>query len=75
MDKKLSKDIPYWVNPMSTIYINRDSQSTIGRVQNVMYNDKSRHIHRRHNIFRQLLSTNVIFVDYMKLKEYCGSAN
>ena len=31
-----------------------------------MYNGKSRHIRHRHNTIRQLFSTGVIFVDYVK---------
>ena len=34
-----------------------------------MYNGKSRHICRRHNTIRQLLSTRVISVDYVKYKD------
>ena len=34
-----------------------------------MYNDKSRHIRRRHNTIRQLLSTVIIFIDYVKSKD------
>ena len=34
-----------------------------------MYNGKSRHIRRRHNTIRQLLSTGVISVDYVKSKD------
>ena len=34
-----------------------------------MYNGKSRHIRRRHNIIRQLLSTGVISIDYVKSKD------
>ncbi len=34
-----------------------------------MYNDKSRHIRRRHNTIRQLISNGVISVDYVKSKE------
>ena len=34
-----------------------------------MYNGKSRHIRRRHNTIRQLLSTRVISVDYVKCKD------
>ena len=33
-----------------------------------MYNDKSRHIRRRHNTIGQLLSTEVISLDYVKSK-------
>ena len=34
-----------------------------------MYNDKSRHIFRRHNTIRQLLSTGVISMDYVKSRD------
>ena len=43
-----------------------DNQSAIGRAQSNMYNGKSRHIRRRHDTIRQLLSTGVIYVDYVK---------
>ena len=31
-----------------------------------MYNGKSRHIRRRHNTIRQLLSSGIITIDYVK---------
>ena len=34
-----------------------------------MYNGKSRHIRRRHDIVRQLLSSGIITIDYVKLKD------
>ena len=34
-----------------------------------MYNSKSRYIHCKHNIIRQLLSTEVISLDYVKSKD------
>ena len=54
---------------MPPICIHYDSQSVIGRAQSNMYNDKSRHIRHRHNTIRQLLSTGIISIDYMKLKD------
>ena len=62
------EDIPRWPKPVTAISIHCDSQSAIGRAQNVMYNGKSRHIRRRHNTIRQLISTGVISVDYVKSK-------
>ncbi|PHT99761.1 hypothetical protein BC332_29549 [Capsicum chinense] len=35
----------------------------------MMYNGKSRHIRRRHNTVRELLSSGIITVDYVKLKD------
>ena len=63
------EDIPRWPKPVPAISIHCDSQSAIGRAQNNMYNGKSRHIHRRHNTIRQLLSTGVISIDYVKSKD------
>ncbi|WJZ95257.1 hypothetical protein VitviT2T_014041 [Vitis vinifera] len=63
------EDIPRWSKPVPPICIHCDSQSAIGRAQSNMYNGKSRHIRRRHNTIRQLLSTGVIFVDYVKSKD------
>ena len=62
-------DITWWSKPMPPIRIHYDSQSVIGRAQNSMYNGMSRPIRRRHNIIRQLLSTGVIFVDFVKSKD------
>ena len=63
------KDISKWQKPMPPISIHCDGQSAIGRVQSNMYNDKSRHIRRRHNTIRQLLSTGIISIDYVKSRD------
>lgn len=60
------EDIPRWSKLVPTIYIYCDSQSVIGRAQSNLYNGKSRHIHRRHNTIRLLLSTGVITFDYVR---------
>ena len=62
-------DIPRWRRPVPPICIHCDSQFAIGRAQSSMYNGKSRHISRRHNTIRKLLSIGVIFVDYVKSKD------
>ncbi|CAM8908096.1 unnamed protein product [Rhodiola kirilowii] len=63
------EDIPEWKTLVPAICVYCDNQSTIGRAQNVMYNGKSRHIRRRHNTIRQLLSSGVISIDYVRSKE------
>ncbi|CAM8904971.1 unnamed protein product [Rhodiola kirilowii] len=63
------EDIPEWKIPVPPICVYCDNQSTIGRAQNVMYNGKSRHIRRRHNTIRQLLSSIVISIDYVRSKD------
>ena len=63
------EDIPRWPKPVPPICIHCDSQLSIGRAQNSMYNGKSRHILHRHNTIRQLLSTGIIYVNYVKSKD------
>ena len=63
------EDIPRWPKSVPSICIHCDSQSAIDRVQNSMYNGKSRHIRRRHNTIKQQLSTGVISIDYVKSKD------
>jgi hypothetical protein len=64
--RQFVEDIPRWSKPLPAICIHCDSRSAIGRAQSSMYNGKSRHIRRRHNTIRQLLSTGVITIDYVK---------
>ena len=67
--RQFLEDIPRWPKPVPAICIHCDSQSAIGRAQSKLYNGKSRHIRRRHNTIRQLLSTGVISIDYVKSKD------
>ena len=67
--RQFLEDIPIWPKPAPAICIHCDSQSAIGRAQNDMYNGKSRHIRRRHNTVRQLLSNGIISIDYIKSQD------
>ena len=67
--RQFLEDIPKWPKPVPAICIHCDNQSAIGRAQSNMYNGKSRHIRRRHNTIRQLLSTGIITIDYVKSKD------
>ena len=60
------EDIPSWPKPIPAVCIHCDSQAAISKAKNVMYNGKSRHIHRRHDTVRQLLSNGIISIDYLK---------
>ena len=51
------------------IRIHCNSQSAIGTTHSIMYNGKSRHIRCGHNIIRQLHSTGVITINYVKSKD------
>ena len=63
------EDIPNWPKPVPAVCIHCDSQAAIGRARNVMYNGKSRHIRRIHDTVRQLLSSGIITIDYVKSKD------
>ena len=63
------EDIPLWPQPVIAIYIHCNSQSTIRRAHSHIYNGKSRHIRRRHNTVRQLLSNSIMTIEYIRSKE------
>ncbi|GJR61143.1 retrovirus-related pol polyprotein from transposon TNT 1-94 [Tanacetum coccineum] len=67
--RQFVEDIPRWPKPVTAISIHCDSKSAMGRAKSTMYNGKSRHIRRRHNSIRQLLSTGVISIDYVASKD------
>jgi hypothetical protein len=62
------EDMLMWTKPVPPICIHCDSKSVIGKAQSYIYNGKSRHIRRRHNTVRQLLSNGIISIDYIKSK-------
>ncbi|PHT37918.1 hypothetical protein CQW23_21491 [Capsicum baccatum] len=63
------EDISYWPKSVAPVCIHCDSQATIGRAGSMIYNGKSRHIRRRYNTVRELLSSGIITVDYVKSKD------
>ncbi|GKF68380.1 hypothetical protein Tco_0198059, partial [Tanacetum coccineum] len=67
--RQFVEDIQRWPKPVTAISIHCDSQSAIGRAHRIMYNGKSRHIRHQHNSTRQIISTRVISIDYVKSKD------
>src|SRR5262249_6607115 len=63
------EDIPVWPKPVTAICIHCDNMAAQARAKNSVYNGKSRHIRRRHNTIKQLLSNGIISIDYVKSKE------
>ena len=63
------EDIPLWPKTVPTICIHCDDQAAVSREQNLVYNDKSKHICRGYNIVRQLHSNGVISIDFVKSKD------
>ncbi|KAF3669803.1 putative phosphoserine aminotransferase, chloroplastic-like [Capsicum annuum] len=60
------RDILYWPKLVAPVCIHYDSQAAIGRAGSMMYNRKSRHVRRRHNTVREILSSGIIIIDYVK---------
>ena len=50
--RNLLEDIPMWPKPIMAICIHCDSQTTLARAKNSVYNGKSRHIRCRHNTIK-----------------------
>ncbi|KAK4368596.1 hypothetical protein RND71_012388 [Anisodus tanguticus] len=63
------EDISCWNKLVPLVMIYCDSQSALGRARNAMYNGKSCHIRRRHKTVRQLITTGIISIDYIKSKD------
>ncbi len=63
------EDIPCWPRPVPRIMTEcAISQNSVGHKVG-MYNGKSRHIRRRRNTIQQLISSDIVSIDYVKSKE------
>ena len=60
-------DIELWPQPIPAISMYCDSETTLGRAYNKMYNGKSRHISLRHDYIRQLIKSSTISIVYVRL--------
>ncbi|KAM2838666.1 hypothetical protein COP1_030352 [Malus domestica] len=67
--KNFLEDIPMWPKSVTAICIHCDSMAVQSRAKSHVYNGKSRHIRRRHNTLKKLLSNGIISIDYVKSKE------
>ena len=59
-------DIELWSQPILAISVYCDSEATLGRAYNKMYNGKSKHIGLRHNYIRQLIESGIISIVYVR---------
>ena len=64
--RDLLMDIRLWDIPMPSIPMYCDSEATLSKVYNAVYNGKSRHVGLRHNFVRQLIESGTIKVVYVK---------
>ena len=67
--RNLLADILKWDKPLPSISLHCDYQATIACARNKIYNGKKRHIHLRHNIVQQLISTGVIAMEFVRSKK------
>lgn len=64
--RDLLLEIKLWPQQMVAISVYCDSESTMSRAYNKVYNGKSRHISLRHEYVRQLIGDGVMTVTYVK---------
>ena len=64
--RNLLLDIELWPQPMPAISLHCDSQATMFKALNKIYNGKSRHISLRHEFVRQLISEGIITIVYVR---------
>ena len=53
-------DIELWSQPIPVISVYCESEATLGKAYNKMYNGKSRHIGLRHDYIRQLIESGTV---------------
>jgi hypothetical protein len=59
-------DINLWPQPMLAISLHCDSEATMSRAYNKVYNRKSRHISLRREYVRQLILDGIITIVYAR---------
>ena len=62
----LLANIPKWYRPLPSISLHCDSQAAIACTRNKIYNGKKRHTRLRHNIVRELISNDVITMEFVQ---------
>ena len=64
--RNLLLDINLWPQPMTSTSLYCDSEATLSRAYNKIYNGKSRHISLRHEYVKQLITDGVINIVYVR---------
>ena len=59
-------EIPLAMENVSKVSIHCDSQATLARAYNEVYNGKSRHISLRHEYMRKLIKARIISLTYVR---------
>ncbi|GKD56711.1 hypothetical protein Tco_1290098 [Tanacetum coccineum] len=67
--KNMLLDIPLWVKPMAPISIRCDSAATLAKAYSQMYNGKSKHLSVRHSMIRELITNEVVSIEFMRSQQ------
>ncbi|KAJ9562188.1 hypothetical protein OSB04_007348 [Centaurea solstitialis] len=68
--RDLLTDLHFWPRPTPSIPMYGDSEATLSKVYNSIYNGKSRHMGLRHNYVRQQIENGTLSIVYVKS---CGN--
>ena len=69
--RNLLIEILIWPKPMPLVSIHSDSEATLLRAYNQIYNGRSRHISLRHSNMRQFITDRVITINKRLCKGHC----
>ncbi|GJS02680.1 zinc finger, CCHC-type containing protein [Tanacetum coccineum] len=64
--RNLILDIPLWSKPITPISIHCDSAATLAKAYSQMYNEKSRHLGVRHSMIRELITNEVVSIEFVR---------
>ena len=67
--RDLLLDLQIWPKPSPSITLHCDSEATMSRALNKVYNGKSRHISIRHEYVREMLKNDVVSIVYVRTHE------
>nr|GFB23247.1 zinc finger, CCHC-type [Tanacetum cinerariifolium] len=67
--KNFLLEIPLWVKPIAPISIRCDSAATLAKAYTQMYNGKSRHLGVRHSMIRELITNEVIPIEFVRSQQ------
>ncbi|GJS93855.1 hypothetical protein Tco_0800823 [Tanacetum coccineum] len=64
--KNLLHEIPLWSKHITHISIRCDSAATLAKAYRQIYNGKSRHLGVRHSMIRELITNEVISIEFVR---------
>nr|GFA35197.1 zinc finger, CCHC-type [Tanacetum cinerariifolium] len=67
--KNLILEIPLWSKPITPISIRCDSAATLAKAYSQIYNRKSRHLGVRYSMIRELITNEVISIEFVRSQQ------